>query len=118
MITQLEKKKKVRAKLETTQLVAEPGLEPQPPARVKRSSHCKSFPRGLRSPAAEECALQKDLRMKSKACLGTSPSGEHICMAHISKVSKQHPDDRSLPGGIPPLTHLSDGRNKLRDQPL
>lgn len=76
MITQLEKK--VRAKLETTQLVAEPGLESQPPAPVQRNSHCKSLPSGLRSSAAgvaEECALQKDLRMKSKACLGASPSG-------------------------------------------
>lgn len=111
----------MRAKLETTQLVAEPGLESQPPVPAQRNSHCKSLPSSLRSSAAgmaEECALQKDLRMKSKACLGAGTSGEHISMAHISKVSKQHPDDRSLPGRIPPLVHLFNDRSKLRDQPL
>lgn len=52
MITQREKK--VRAKLETTQLEAEPGLEPQPPAPVQRNSHCKSLPRSLRRVRQQE----------------------------------------------------------------
>ena len=32
--------------------------------------------------------------MKSKPCFGASPSGEHVSVCPVSRVSKQSPDDR------------------------
>lgn len=91
------KKRKVRAKLETTQLVFESELELKPPAPAQRNSSGKSLSCDLQNSearVAEKCALRKALRIKSKACFGASPSGEHVSMSHISRVSKQHPDGR------------------------
>lgn len=87
----------MRAKLEITQLVVESELELKSPAPVQRNSSGKSLPCDLlnsEARAAEKCALRKVLRIKSKACCGASPGGEHVSMSHISRVSKQHPDGR------------------------
>ena len=64
--------KKVRAKLETTQLVAETELEPKPAAPVQRNSSCKSFPCDLlnsEAGMAEKVCVTEGLKNEIKSLL-------------------------------------------------
>lgn len=62
--------KKVRAKLEATQLVAEPELEPKPPAPVQRNSNGKSLPCDLlnsEAGMAEKVCITEELKNEIKS---------------------------------------------------